>query len=279
MDTETRSSAPDRALAPLLAGLVDYAGTFPPAGLALDDAAAEFLRHLAGPHRRLLARFAVALADLAPLARLVAARPGAAPVAVAAVVGTDWAGGAAALSAHAPVLDVLALEGRVASSAEAAAARAAVGSGALGPELVGEVAAEDHERWPAVLDALVAHGLRAKLRTGAVVPSGIPRPALVARFLVACAARGLPCKLTAGLHRAHSCVRALTYANDAPQGPMYGFLNAYAAAALAYLRRADEATVAACVADEARGAVAVDARGLAWRDHLFGPAELALLRR
>jgi hypothetical protein len=85
--------------------------------------------------------------------------------------------------------------------------------------------------------------------------------------------------LTAGLHRAHSCVRALTYASDAPQGPMYGFLNAYAAAALAYLRRADEATVAACLSDEAPRAVAVDARGLAWRDQLFGPAELALLRR
>lgn len=52
------------ALAALLDRLVDYAGTFPPAGLPRDAAVANYLRYCVGPHAGMLRWLVVSAADL-----------------------------------------------------------------------------------------------------------------------------------------------------------------------------------------------------------------------
>ena len=53
----------------LLAGLVDYAGLFPPAALSMDDAVAEYARGRRSPEAWMLGRFVVPAARLLEFAR------------------------------------------------------------------------------------------------------------------------------------------------------------------------------------------------------------------
>ena len=53
----------------LLAGLVDYAGLFPPAALSMDDAVAEYARWRRSPEAWMLGRFVLPAARLAELGR------------------------------------------------------------------------------------------------------------------------------------------------------------------------------------------------------------------
>ena len=47
----------------------------------------------------------------------------------------------------------------------------------------------------------------------------------IIRFVRTCMAANVPFKATAGLHHPIRCFKPLTYAPDAPQGTMHGFLN------------------------------------------------------
>ncbi|QDU85399.1 hypothetical protein Pla163_25280 [Planctomycetes bacterium Pla163] len=262
MSEPIRSGLRAPALEPLLVGLVDYAGTFPPAGLDLEAAAANFAGYRRSKWAWVLGRAAVAQGDLSSLAAWVREHDaGSAPWPITAVVGerfdrtADLVAAAAeqdpaddGLAGAGPALDVQAFECRVASAADVtAAARALAPLVAAPTDVVVEVAADRPDDWAPLLDAIAAVGARAKLRTGAVVAAAIPPADVVARFLVACAARRLPVKLTAGLHHALCATRALTYEPAGPIGPMHGFVNAYAAAGLAFEHGADVATVERCL--------------------------------
>jgi len=67
--------------------------------------------------------------------------------------------------------------------------------------------------------------LRAKLRTGGVTRDDFPATRDIIRFVRTCMAANVPFKATAGLHHPVRCFKPLTYAPDAPQGTMHGFLN------------------------------------------------------
>ena len=67
--------------------------------------------------------------------------------------------------------------------------------------------------------------LRAKLRTGGVTREEFPATRDIIRFVRTCMAANVPFKATAGLHHPVRCFKPLTYAPDAPQGTMHGFLN------------------------------------------------------
>jgi hypothetical protein len=66
---------------------------------------------------------------------------------------------------------------------------------------------------------------KAKLRTGGVTREDFPETREVIRFVRTCMAANVPFKATAGLHHPIRCFKPLTYAPDAPQGTMHGFLN------------------------------------------------------
>jgi hypothetical protein len=67
--------------------------------------------------------------------------------------------------------------------------------------------------------------LRAKIRTGGVTRDDFPATRDIIRFVRTCQAANVPFKATAGLHHPIRCFKPLTYAPDAPQGTMHGFLN------------------------------------------------------
>ncbi|HEX6123973.1 MAG TPA: hypothetical protein VFZ23_01245 [Pyrinomonadaceae bacterium] len=66
---------------------------------------------------------------------------------------------------------------------------------------------------------------RAKIRTGGVTREEFPGTRDIIRFVRTCMAANVPFKATAGLHHPIRCFKPLTYAPDAPQGTMHGFLN------------------------------------------------------
>lgn len=208
----------------LLDGLVDYAGLFPPAALDLPAAATEYERHRRGADAWMLGRFVLPASRLSELEPPVGWR-------LSALLGPDVASDAAAVdafnAAQAGRALVDAVELKAASAQEVERVLAAAPRGATAYVEVPLDGALD-----ASLDAIQAHGGRAKARTGGVTAAAFPSAEAVVRFLEGCARRSLPFKATAGLHHPVRSEQALTYAPDAPRGVMHGFLNLLAATAL-----------------------------------------------
>ena len=258
----------------LLAGLVDYAGLFPPAALPMDQAVAEYAKWRRSPEGWMLGRFVLPAGRLAELARAADAHlpePGAGePWPLSALLGADVHGDSAlvtafnASSAGRAVVDAVELKAASAEEAEAALA-------ALPPGLAAFVEVPLDGDLEPLLAVLKARGARAKARTGGVVPEAVPGPAELARFIAACATTGVPWKATAGLHHPVRAEHALTYAADSPRAVMHGFLNVFAAAALARAG-ASRADLEGVLREQDPSALHIGADALAWR-HLRLPAE------
>jgi hypothetical protein len=284
------------SLQALLAGLIDYAGLFPPASLPMAEAVTRYARYRRGPHAWMLGRFIVPrqrfgefeaqLQQQSDAARGSAAdrtrdaaggrsrgedSPAgpASPWPVAVLTSDDLAGDAAAIeafnarraqgtAAQAVGADVLidTVEGKVAAAADV---RRIAGMLPQGLQLWFEIAPTD-AAFDAMLRAIADIGPRAgaKLRTGGVTAEAIPPPELVAQFLIACARTKVSCKATAGLHHPVRAAHRLTYADDSPTALMHGFVNLFLAAALA--RAGADATLLVALLEER------DARHFAWHD-------------
>jgi hypothetical protein len=251
----------------LLAGIVDYAGLFPPAALPMERAVREYARWRRSPQAWMLGRFVLPAARLAELSRVADAdlpEPDASPPwRLSALLGADTRGDAALVDsfdgAHAGRAVVDAVELKAGSPDDANEAL-----DGLPPGLAAFVEVPLDADLGALLAVLKARGARAKVRTGGVVPEAIPGPSDLARFIVACASAGVPFKATAGLHHPVRGEHALTYEPDAPRAMMHGFLNVFAAAALAR-EGAAVAEVEGLLREEGREAFAFEPDGLRWR--------------
>lgn len=217
------------ALRALLAGVVDYAGLFPPSALDVPEAAERYAAHRAGSERWMLGRFVIPAARLPDLVRARRRMPADGdrwPVTV--VAGADLADDLAAirkLDRGQPLLLVDAVEARLATAHDVQ--RQA--TDASGFQLFVEVPVRDD---PApMLRAIRDVGAYAKIRTGGVTPEAFPTAPEIARFIARCVALSLPFKATAGLHHPMRAAYRLTYASDAPTGTMFGFLNVLLATA------------------------------------------------
>jgi hypothetical protein len=181
-----------KSLQTLLAGLIDYAGLFPPAALSMEQAIANYRRYRDGEHAWMLGRFVVPAARAADV-------PAEIPV---SVVGVDEVKASTVEDVH------------------------RIGNEANGRTVYVEVTDID------LIEHIALHNLRAKIRTVGVTTDAFPSSNDVANFMRKCADHGVAFKATAGLHHPVRCVRPLTYASDAPRGTMHGFLNVFMAAAL-----------------------------------------------
>ena len=265
----------------LLAGLVDYAGLFPPAALDMDAAVAEYARWRRAPEAFILGRFVAPASRLVELGRAAEASlplPGAGePWRVSALLGADLHGDTARVASwnvsHSGRAAVDTVELRAASPEEAEAAL-----DALPPGLTAFVELPLVSDLGPLLAALKRRGARAKLRTGGVVPEAIPEPGDVARFIVACAAAGVPFKATAGLHHPVRAEHALSYEADSPHAVMHGFLNVFAAATLARDGLTTDEVEAILREDDPR-AFRLDDSGLEWRGLRVATEALAAARR
>jgi len=220
----------------LLESLVDYAGLFPPAQLEMDAAVKQYGAHRRSDEAWMLGRFVVPstrLSELSAAADPDLPAPGSGePWPLSVLLGADVAADAALFAAFGEghrgraVIDAVELKAATPEQIER-------GLEGLPQGLTAYVELPIDSDLPPLLGVLRARGARAKVRTGGITTDSIPSPAALARFLVGCAAAGVPFKATAGLHHAVRGIHPLTSAADGPRGTMHGFLNVFAAAALA----------------------------------------------
>ncbi|MBK9775788.1 MAG: hypothetical protein IPP62_05435 [bacterium] len=283
-----------------LAGLIDYAGLFPPAALPLEPALAEYARHRDGPDAWMLGRFIVPAARLEALAAALAADPflaGRRPWSLAVLAGGsgDLAAAMAVLPAQADAvaaceqsgprgLSVDGLEAPLPAGAAAATALAGAmadeglggrdlylepGPGAAIEAALDDIAAAAAE-WAGKGGAFPALGV--KLRCGGLAPEAFPTPERVAAVLAGCAQRGLPLKFTAGLHH------PVRHRSESPPVMMHGFLNVVGAALLANAGDAEAGVLAACLSEIDVAAFRLDGDGFAWGGHRLDAAAVAKAR-
>jgi hypothetical protein len=205
------------ALRALLAGVVDYAGMFPPAALDMAAAVREYDACRHGPHAWILGRFIVPLARLAELEEVAGDQAEPLPVSVL--------GHPAGATARHTVIGSAELK---AGSVEDI--RQAMESSPRDILTYFEIPVSSDPG--ELVAALAKAGAGAKVRTGGLTADMFPSSQDLARFLQACAAAKVPFKATAGLHHPLRSVHRFTYEPDSPAGVMHGFVNVFLAAAL-----------------------------------------------
>lgn len=226
------------ALTDLVAGAVDYAGLFPPAALDMDAAVQAYASYLHDGARFMLGRFVVPVVRLREFEQARAnlgASPESEPWHLSVLTGPDVSADLALAGRfnerHAAPADAVidAVELKTATRPEIASAMSMMPR-AHTPYF--EIPIADD---PADLVAEIRRGgAFAKVRTGGVTADAFPTAAQLARFLVRCRDAKVGFKLTAGLHHPLHGKYPLTYAAGAPSADMFGFLNVYVAAALAW---------------------------------------------
>ncbi|HEY2001645.1 MAG TPA: hypothetical protein VGG80_04970, partial [Acidobacteriaceae bacterium] len=217
------------ALRSLLRGLIDYAGLFPPAGLAMDAAVRNYDSYIRGEDAWMLGRFVLPAGCLAEYEEAVRD---------AHIDSHLWRLSVLATAADVSRVtrfnadkrdrfgEVDVLEVKAANAREIHDTALAYG---LGYQLYFET---PPEKWPSMLPATAVAKGRAKIRTGGEVASAIPEESRVLEFLRIASERRLAFKATAGLHHPLRAMQRLTYKPDSPTGVMHGFLNVFCAAVL-----------------------------------------------
>jgi len=135
------------------------------------------------------------------------------------------------------------------------------------------------DRDPSHLVAAIGRGgRRAKVRTGGVTREAFPHTEDLVRFLRATVQFAVPFKATAGLHHPLRATYRLTYAEDAPSGTMFGFLNLLLASA--FLRSGmEEVEVVQLLEEDHPEAFQADASGFSWRNRRLELKSLSDARR
>lgn len=274
------------ALAALVDGLVDYAGLFPPAGLGMPEAVAAYARHRAGADAAMLGRFVLPVARLEEfLAARTATAEGrsADSTAASGAPGSPWRLSVLAGAADGETLDrwnarhgAIARIDTVEAKAGSTEAVAALGA-SLASRFTVYVELPVRSDPSALVAAVGAHGMRAKIRTGGVTADAFPEPQEVLRFLRACHASRVPFKATAGLHHPLRGTFPLTYAPDSARATMYGFVNLFLAAVLLHAGAADD-TLTELLDERDPGAIVVAADSIRWRGHSATTAQVAAAR-
>ncbi len=272
-----RIFSPMRTLHALLHEIVDYAGLFPPAGLAMGPAVAEYAAHRAGPHRWALGRFVALAARLEELGRAAEPCLSVHRWRVSALAGADVAGDLAAIgcfnerSGGRVVADAIELK---AATPDAVAAALDL----IGPGFDTYVELPVHEDPAELIRVVEERGARAKIRTGGITADAFPAASHLLRFIRRCVDRGVAFKATAGLHHPLCGSYPLTYAPDSARAPMYGFLNVFLGAAF-IARGMGDADAAELLAEQDPDAFRFWDDAVEWRGRWLGEPDLARARR
>lgn len=270
----------------LLAGAIDYAGLFPPAGLAMPDAVRCYAAYRDSPDAWALGRFVVPAArldELAASASALAPAPGppASPWRLSALVSGDGVSDFATVrgfnARHRPgagpwcgIVDMVEARADGPDAVEALVKHRDAAVATFVEVPAGEVAS------PLII-ALAAHRLAAKVRTGGVTAAQFPSARAVAGFITECVRLHVPFKATAGLHHPMRGEFPLTYAPDAEHGTMFGFLNVLVASAAAH-GGAPLDVLVDILEERDAGAFAVTEDSVAWRERRFAATDLQQMR-
>lgn len=247
-----QASARLKSVDALLAGLVDYAGLFPPASEDMRAALECYASYTRSDDRAALGRFIVPISRLRELeeagAELMPRGKRSEPWRLSVLIAEDVRGAAE---------EMLKFNRR--HSPESADCRAVIDVAELKASTPDEIGHE-HMDLPRPLTAyfeipitrdvsplvkaIAKAGARAKVRTGGITPEAFPAADAIVDFITTCRREGVPFKATAGLHHPIRGEYRLTYELDSPVGMMYGFLNVFTAAALIYAGESDDTALA-----------------------------------
>ncbi len=271
----------------LLRDLIDYAGLFPPASLAMTPSLANYDSYLRSEWNWILGRFIVPVARLGEFEEAFAGLPAPAP----GTHFTNWR--VSALLGSDPIVDVARIGEFNARMASAGSRRKAhvesvevkVASAEEIRRLAGIIPTELVTYFEVPLAscgegiaAVAGCGRRAKMRTGGEMADKFPDPESMIEFMRLCAAANVPFKATAGLHHPLRSVHRFTYQPESPSGIMHGFINVFLAAA--FLRAGMEAKVAVeLLGEQSADAIHFDSDGVSWRQRRLSRGQVFAARK
>ncbi|PYS87212.1 MAG: hypothetical protein DMF62_13190 [Acidobacteria bacterium] len=278
-NAQTGSLKPLESARILLTQVIDYAGLFPPSQCSMSEAVLNFATYRNSNYGWMLGRFvlpAARLDEFGETAREFVSREGK-PWQLAVIAGEDINDTlkriASFNASNAPsiVCDVLEVRANTASKIENTVKALPHGLTAYFEIGMGDAFVD-------LVTALAMLEQRAKIRTGGVTREEFPESRDIIRFVRTCMAANVPFKATAGLHHPIRCFKPLTYAENAPQGTMHGFLNMLMMTGFA--RESFRAPVLEEIMEEEFEEVfAFTETGVTWRgEHFLSNAHLQRLR-
>lgn len=267
----------------LLTQLVDYAGLFPPAKLAMPDAVRTFARHRAGTHAWALSRFIVpatrldefsaAAGPFVPdlpqgeqsppepwsLAVLIDGRLPEVLEQIDRFNSAHEANGTGHKHAHNAVVDTVEIKVDKPETIDYAMEQ-------LPEELYPFFELPIDADFRGFATALAGTGNGAKMRTGGVVAEAFPPAERIADFLLAMHAADVPVKFTAGLHHPLRSSQPMTYDAGSACTTMHGFVNAFAAAAFLHGLQIKRDTLLAILTETGPTAFRFQDDAMYWRE-------------
>lgn len=276
MDPEEKVMAA-KSLTALLAGIVDYAGLFPPASLNMADAVRNYAQYLREPDAWALGRFIVPVARLAEFEREAGPHfSKSVSWKLSALGGSNIPDDLKVSSdfncryINKAVIDTIEVKG-----ASVDEIRTAISLVPKSFQLFIEISIGND---PTDLIRVIGElGAKAKVRTGGVTADAFPSSSELARFIDACVRTNVQFKATAGLHHPIRSLDNLTYNPDSEKGKMYGYLNVFLAAAFLKEGMSVEEIVN-LLEEESRDAFRFDDEGVSWRSHRLDVNSLKKVR-
>jgi len=265
----------------LLSGIIDYAGLFPPSQVSMPEAVINYATYRSSNYGWMLGRFVTPVARLEEFiesARDLLPRDGSEPWRLSVIAGEDINETIRTVREfnrlnHGRVVgDVLEVRANTISKIDNTLF-------ALPSEITAYFEISTGEALPDLVATLALKGQRAKIRTGGVTREDFPTSKQIIRFVRTCMAANVPFKATAGLHHPMRCFKPLTYAEDAPQGTMHGFLNMLMMTGFAR-ESFRTGLLEELMEEEFEEVFTFSELGVQWRDqHALGNGHIALLRQ
>ena len=264
------------AIRSLMAGMIDYAGLFPPAALDMKAVVGNYSEYASGQENSALGRLIVPVGRLSEFtdvfnevccdererAWLLSVIGSDDPVENATLIDSFTQG--------AVLIDAIELK----ASDPGSAKRLLTG---LPDGLIAYIEFPP-DKASEMLPVLAQFGALAKIRMGGLTHDAIPDPVTVARFLIACADSQIPFKATAGLHHAVRGEYELDDDSDSPPLTMHGFMNVFLAAALAWLGKEEESIVAT-LEQESAMVFRVSEDSVRWQGSAVTTSQVGMMRR
>ena len=218
---------PKASVRSLLTETIDYAGLFPPSQLSMAEAVINFATYRNSNYGWMLGRFvlpAARLSEFVENAGDLISRNAASAWKLSALAAEDINETMRTIKDFnrennpAVVCDMLEVKATSESKIENTV-------GALPEGITAYFELSLDANLPTLIEALAKRGQRAKIQNGRRAAGRVSLDAVDNRIHKLCMAAKVPFKATAGLHHPLKCFKPLTYAADAPQGTMHGFLN------------------------------------------------------
>lgn len=264
----------------LFSSIVDYAGLFPPAKLAMEEAIANYARYQKACHHWMLGNFVIPVSRINEFEQLLLKLPieGSETInwRLSVIISPEVELAIAkiqALNDH-PKIAIASLEFPPLSLSEI---------DQVFPYLPADI--ETFFEIPysgdfkSYLTLLQRPGTSAKIRTGGLSAEAFPTISQLCHFIFACAEAQVAFKATAGLHHPLPGKYPLTYEPDSPNAMMHGFVNVAVLAALVYWQKvtAQEALVVLQESDIESFQVSADT--IVWKDYRLDIWELQKARQ